>query len=302
MKPQSSEDLKASGSGNPFIETAQRPLDVLTARASGWARGQRYLDLYGALLKNCVARDMQFKVNFLLWILVEMLWFAMQLTFMSVLYMHTESIAGWTKWQVVLLMGCSHFIQQVFSALFLSNVTELSENIRTGRLDFMLLLPVNTRFLLSMRRVDFGSLVNAATAVAVIVYALHRLEWVPGAGHCLAFLIFCLLGILIHYSLTFLLACIAFWTVRAQGVIWGYYNLFNLARLPDSAFPRGPFRAVFTFAIPMLLVANIPARTLLGTLLSWTDAGLLFVMSLVCLAASEAMWRWSLRHYTSASS
>jgi ABC-type uncharacterized transport system permease subunit len=68
-------------------------------------------------------------------------------------------------------------------------------------------------------------------------------------------------GILIHYSLMFILATICFWTVRAQGIVWGYYNLFNIARMPDEAF-RGAFKAVFTFALPVLLVSNVPVRVL----------------------------------------
>jgi ABC-2 type transport system permease protein len=98
----------------------------------------------------------------------------------------------------------------------------------------------------------------------------------------------------------FLLACIAFWTVRAQGVVWGYYNLFNIARLPAEAFPRGAYRAVFTWVLPMLLVSNVPARVLADTLGS--PLGLLPVvgMSVACFAASEVVWRFSLRRYTSA--
>jgi ABC-2 type transport system permease protein len=262
----------------------------------------RYGGLYRVLLRNSLMRDMQFKANFILWIFVEMLWFAMQLAFMSVIYSHTDAIAGWTKWQVVLLVGCSHFVQQIFTAFFLSNMTEFGENIRTGRLDFLLLLPVNTRFLLSVRRMDPGALVNAATAIAVIVYALRQLGHVPGLMACVGFLICCVAGVLVHYSLTYLLACIAFWTVRAQGIVWGYYNLFNLARLPESAFPRGNFRRVFTFVLPILLVANVPAKVLLGTMESISGPLLLLLMSGVCLGASEIMWRWSLAHYNSASS
>ena len=59
----------------------------------------RYLGIYGALWKNSVAREMSFKSNFLLWIVVEFLWFALQLSFIGVLYLHTDSIASWTKWQ-----------------------------------------------------------------------------------------------------------------------------------------------------------------------------------------------------------
>ena len=116
--------------------------------------GRRYLTVYAVLWRNSVVREMGFKTNFLLWIFVELLWFAMQLCFINVIYLHTDRIGTWSKWQVVMLVATSHLIQQVFTALFLSNLTQLSEYIRTGKLDFMLLLPVNTRFLISFRLVD----------------------------------------------------------------------------------------------------------------------------------------------------
>ena len=61
----------------------------------------RYLAIYAALWKNSVTREMMFKSNFLLWIVVELLWFGLQLSFIGVLYLHTEHIGTWTKWQVV---------------------------------------------------------------------------------------------------------------------------------------------------------------------------------------------------------
>src|SRR6266567_9641565 len=196
----------------------------------------RYLGIYFALWKNSVTREMIFKSNFLLWIVVELLWFGLQLTFIGVLYLHTEHIGTWTKWQVVMLIGGSHFIQQIFQAFFLINCTNLSELIRTGKLDFLLLLPVNTRFVVSLRQVDLGSFVNATSALGVIAYAAHQMHFTPSFGHIAGFLALCLVGIVIHYSLMFLLATVSFWTVRAQGIVWGYYNLFNIARMPDEAF------------------------------------------------------------------
>jgi ABC-2 type transport system permease protein len=262
---------------------------------------RRYPALFAALWRNSITREMQFKTNFLLWILVEALWFALQLAFMSVVYGHTESIAGWNRWQVILLVGCSHFIQQVFTAFFLTNISDISEHIRTGRLDFMLLLPVNTRFLISFRKVDLGAFVNAASAVGVMVWALRNLHHTPSPLEIAAFLGLCVAGLIVHYSLMFLLSSAAFWIVRAQGVVWGYYNLFNIARIPEGAIPQGIYRRVFTFVLPMLLVSNVPAQTLLGTLRSPLHPVLLIGLSLVCFAVSEWVWRLSLRRYSSAS-
>lgn len=263
-------------------------------------RLRRYATIYLALWQNSVVREMSFKSNFLLWIVVEILWFALQLSFIGVIYLHTDHIADWTKWEVVLLLGASQFIQQIFQALFLTNCTQLSELIRTGRLDFMLLLPVNTRFLISLRQVDLGGFVNAGTGLLVIGYALRQLHVVPTAAQVLGFLLLCGAGVLIHYSLIFILSSVAFWTVRAQGIVWGYYSLFNVSRLPDAAF-QGFFRAFFTFAIPMLLVANVPAKLLLSRISTPGPMLLLLGMGGFCFLVSELMWRYCVRHYTSAS-
>jgi ABC-2 type transport system permease protein len=268
---------------------------------SGGSVVRRYFGIYRALWKNSVTREVTFKSNFLLWIIVELLWFALQLSFISVLYLHTDHIGTWTKWQVVMLIGASHFIQQIFQAFFLVNCTNLSELVRTGKLDFLLLLPVNTRFVVSLRQVDLGSFVNAASAVGVIGYAAAHLPQAPTVLESAGFLALCVAGILIHYSLMFLLASISFWTVRAQGIVWGYYNLFQIARMPDEAF-HGLFKAVFTFGLPMLLVSNVPVRVLAHMATSVTDLVLLLGMAVVCFVVSELGWRASVRRYTSASS
>jgi ABC-2 type transport system permease protein len=265
------------------------------------SRLRRHLSIYAILWRNSVVREMTFKTNFLLWIVVELLWFGLQLCFIGVLYLHTESIAGWSKWQVVFLIGTSHFIQQIFQAFFLINCTHLSELVRTGKLDFFLVLPVNTRFVVSVRQLDLGAFVNAATAVAVMGYAAGKLSLSPSVAQAAGFVMLCLAGVWIHYSLMFLLASISFWTVQAQGIVWAYYSLFNIARLPDAAF-QGLFKVVFTFAVPMLLVANVPAKWMVETLGTPWEMLLLLAMSFVCFALSEAGWRLSLRRYTSASS
>ncbi|MEK7706640.1 MAG: ABC-2 family transporter protein [Verrucomicrobiota bacterium] len=262
---------------------------------------KRYLTIYAALWKNSVTRETMFKGNFLLWIIVELLWFGLQLSFIGVLYLHTDAIGTWTKWQVVMLVGASHFIQQIFQAFFLINCANLSELVRTGKLDFLLMLPVNTRFVVSLRQVDLGGFVNAALAVALMIYAAGQLHLVPTFAHVLGFCALCAVGISIHYSLMFMLATICFWTVRAQGVVWGYYNLFQIARMPDEAFQRGVFKTVFTFALPMLLVSNVPVRLLVNTLTS-PKLLLLLGMAVVCPLVSEWVWRISVRRYTSASS
>ncbi|HEX4342362.1 MAG TPA: ABC-2 family transporter protein [Verrucomicrobiae bacterium] len=262
----------------------------------------RHFGIYTALWKNSVARELSFKGNFLLWIVVEILWFALQLCFIGVLYLNVNAIGSWTKWQYVLLVGASSFIQQIFQAFFLVNMTNLSELVRTGKMDFLLMLPVNSRFIVSLRQVDLGAFVNAVFALCVMGYAAMKMHLQPTAPQLFGFAGLCLAGIVIHYSLMFLLATISFWTVRAQGIVWGYYNMFQISRMPDEAFKWGAFKVTFTFIIPVLLVSNVPVRVLVGKLESPYPIFILLAMSVVCFVISELLWRTSLRRYTSASS
>jgi ABC-2 type transport system permease protein len=263
---------------------------------------KRYFTIYTALWKNSVAREMSFKGNFILWIFVELLWFGLQLALVGVIYSQTNSVGTWTKWQMVMLVGASSFIQQTYQAFFLINCTGLSELVRTGKMDFLLALPINTRFIVSTRQVDLGAFVNAAFAVGVMVFAAMKLHLHPTFAQFFGFVALCFVGIFIHYSLMFMLAAISFWTVRAQGIVWGYYNLFNIARMPDEAFSKAPiFKAVFTFALPILLVSNVPTRTLVNTLHSPFWWILLLALGIVWALISEWFWRFSLRRYTSAS-
>lgn len=262
---------------------------------------KRYLSLYAALWKNSVAREMSFKGNFILWIVVELLWFGLQLSFVTVVFSQTQTVGTWTKWQMVLLVGASNFIQQLYQAFFLTNCTNLSELVRTGKMDFLMALPVNTRFLVSSRVVDLGAFVNATFGLCVMIFAAVKLHLHPTFVQLLGFGILCMVGILIHYSLMFILATICFWTVRAQGIVWGYYNLFNIARMPDEAF-HGAFKAVFTFALPVLLISNVPVRVLADKVASPYAWILLLGLGALWAAISEWFWRLSLQKYTSASS
>jgi ABC-2 type transport system permease protein len=149
--------------------------------------------------------------------------------------------------------------------------------------------------------VDLGAFVNALFALGVMLFAAAKLHLHPGFGQLAAFSALCVVGILIHYSLMFMLATVCFWTVRAQGIVWGYYNLFNIARLPDEAF-QGPFKAVFTFCLPVLLVSNVPVRILADKITSPVAWLSLLGIGLLWALLSEWFWQFSIRRYTSASS
>jgi len=262
----------------------------------------RYLEIYWLMIRNSLIREMNFKANFILWMVVELLWFLGQIVFLEVLFSHTDRIGDWSKWECVLLVGTHQLTSQLFQAFFYVNLAELPDLIRTGRLDLFLTLPVDAQFAVSTRRFGMDNIVNAFVGVAIVVFSLYQLHVVPSAQAVALYVVAILFGVAVHYAVMFFLATIAFWIVRAQGLIYGYYNVFNIARFPDVVF-RGVFRVIFSYLIPVILVANVPSRLLARSFDSpWNGLAQLAGATCFVVIATRMFWHFALRRYASASS
>ena len=263
---------------------------------------RRYLEIYWLMVRNSLIREMNFKANFLLWIVVELLWFLGQIVFIEVLFQYVDQIGDWTKWDVVALVGTHQLIGQIFQAFFYVNVANLPELVRTGKLDLMLVLPIDAQFAVSTRQFGLDNLLNAGVGVAIVTVSLSKLGIIPTSGQVLLYGIGVVLGVAVHYAIMFSLATLSFWIVRAQGLLYGYFNLFNIGRYPDVVF-RGFFKLLFSYLIPVILVANVPVR-LLTKAFERPAEGLfqLAGAAMFIMLASRLLWTFALRRYSSASS
>ncbi len=255
------------------------------------------------MFRNSLIREMNFKANFLLWILVELCWFAGQIVFLEVLFAHIGAIGDWTKWQVVLLVATHQLIGQLYQGFFFVNVAGIPELVRTGRMDFTLLLPMDSQFAVSTRQFGLDSIINAMVSVALVIFCLGKLGITPGVGQVLLYGVALGFGIAVHYAIMFFLATASFWIVRSRGLMSGYFSLFTLARYPDVIY-RGGFRLFFTWVIPIILVANVPARVLMGTFDGSPLGPMLQLLAaaVIVLVGSRMFWKLALTRYTSASS
>ncbi|NBT90886.1 MAG: hypothetical protein EBT50_08705, partial [Verrucomicrobia bacterium] len=109
-----------------------------------------------------------------------------------------------------------------------------------------------------------------------------------------------LTGLLVHYAVLMGLVSLTFWIIQAESVLLGYYTIFHVARIPREA-ATGWIRLVFTFALPLLLVANVPASTLIRGL-EPRPILLLLLSSLLVAVLATAFFLFGLRRYQSASS
>ncbi len=260
----------------------------------------RYLRLWAACARYSFIRSLMFRMDFLMWALVELFWMGVNVALVSVIYEHTDAIAGWNRYQMLLLIGTSLMTQRILMGLFWSNLFELGRNVRSGHFDFFLAQPGNVLFMASTRKLDLDSLANVVVAASIVVFAAQRLGLQPDLFTVAAYLFAVFCALVIHYSLLVSVVSLSFWIIKAEGLEHSYFTLSEFSRLPRPAF-RGLFEVVFVWLLPVVIMSNVPAQTLFagvhGPSLLWLAGAALFWFSCALM-----LFHRGLRRYASASS
>ena len=278
-----------------------------------------YTRVFLTFVRNSLVRDMSFRSNFLLESVASTAWVAMNLGFYLLIFNYTPEIgagSGWGKYEFFVFLATTMFVNSLVQAFFMPNAQEFSELIRTGRLDFALLKPIDTQFLVSLQRVVWSSLANFGVGLCLLAFSVWKLSTRsvdPVALHPIAMAVYpfyVLCGVAILYSLMITLAATSIWLGRNQSLYNFWFYITNFSRYPMEIYsgPFGdPLRQFFTFVIPVLVVVNVPARLMAWPLdLSSPDQLGLPLFALVATAGSLVASRWvfkrALLSYRSASS
>ena len=262
-----------------------------------------YLRIWFASARYSIVRTLMFRGDFLVWSIVELLWMTVNLLMISVIYRHTNSVAGWSKYEMVLLVGTSMLIQRFLMGFFWSSIFEMGRNIRTGYFDFYLAQPGNVMFMATTRKLDPDGLVNSVVAMGVVYYATRELGLHPGFAEVALYACMVFSGLVVHYSIMVLSISLAFWLTSAQGIEGSYFTLTEFSRLPKEAFKGLVTRVLFVWLLPVVVISNAPARLLLPRYgFEWKWAGALFLFAALWLALAVFVFHRGLRRYASASS
>jgi len=254
----------------------------------------------GRLWKIAIQQDLAFRWQVVSNVLGSALTVLFALMTFHIAYSHTQGIGGWNKYQAFLLVGIFQ-LYTVLSSVFLSpNLAAMMGTVYEGELDGLLLLPVSAQLVLSLRSINLTNTVNLVPGLCVIVYALVQLGIAPTVGDMFLCVVMLLTGIVTVYALWFISLTLEFWFAGMWS--WQYFipYLFEFARYPDGIY-KGSVKVVFMTVAPVVVVANVPARAILGDL-AWKTALYSLCLAGVMLMLSRLQWKWALRHYTSASS
>jgi ABC-2 type transport system permease protein len=282
-----------------------------------------YLRVFFTFARNSLVRDMTFRVNFLIECASSVTWTAMNLGFYLLIFQHTTQIGadtGWGKWEFFAFLATTMLVNSLVQAFFMPNCEDVSELIRTGGLDFALLKPIDTQFLISLEKVDWSSLANFAAGLVLLVVSLTAMTARPENPLVLSpltivlYVFYVLCGVAILYSLMISLSATSIWLGQNRSLYDFWFYITNFSRYPmeiyDGRWGR-PLRWAFTYLVPVLIVVNVPAQIIARPIAPggtspahtvWPLAAFALVATAGSLVASRWIFQAALRSYRSASS
>jgi ABC-2 type transport system permease protein len=259
-----------------------------------------YLRVWLASVRYSVVRTMMFRMDFIMWSLVELFWMTVNVLLIHVIYAHTDAIAGWNKHEMLVLVGTGMLLQRLMMGFFWSNLFELGRNIRTGHFDFFLAQPGNPLFMVSTRKLDLDGLLNSFIALAVVVYAVGELGLSPGILDVVGYVLLLGAALVIHYAVVLLSVSLTFWIISSEALVGTYFTIFEFARLPRRAF-YGLNAVLFVWVLPAVISSNVPASALIHGFQP-AYAFWLVAAAGAWLVLAVILFHRGLRRYSSASS
>lgn len=259
---------------------------------------KRYLKVLTLFWSTAIAAEMEYRVNFLLASLSSLGNLVGSLFGLFLFYSKGYTFSGWSWEEALIVLGIFTLLQGFSATILAPNLESIVRHVQEGTLDFVLLKPIRSQLWLSTHTLSPWGLPDLVFGCAIILYAGEKLGL--RISDYLMSVIPLFFGLVILYSLWFMLGATSIWFVKISNVTEVLRGLVEAGRYPMVAYPTA-YRFFFTFIIPIAFLTTIPAEAMLGrSQITWTlGAG---VLAMLLFFLSTQFWRFALRFYTSASS
>ena len=211
-----------------------------------------------------------------------------------------EALGVFSREDVIIFLIITFLADTFYMFFFSGNIFHLNRYMIKGELDYFLLKPVHSQFMVSFRYVKSYAIISIFILSGLLIrqvlsYSNHIsfLNW----G---SFLISFIMGTVLLYCVDFIISSICFWFKNFSVAGWFSNNVKQFSMKPDSIY-FGALKNILLSIVPMAMIASIPVRFLIyGFKMD------LFILQItICMIffiGARYFWLKSLVKYESASS
>lgn len=233
-------------------------------------------------------------------ILLDLIWLGWELVSLQIIFSNTVSLGGWGRGELIVLLGVLWMVNTFMSALIWPNTEKFNASVRDGSLDYMLLQPANSMFLVSFSRITVWRLADLVLAIVLIAVGVNMAGDVTTPLNILLFSLLTVSGALVIYSLWIVLIAFTFWFTKFDNNVTILQALTDTGRYPITVYPWW-LRVIVTYIVPIGLATTVPVQALRGELTGWNVLVFLGV-SLAAVFIASRVWKVGVKRYSGASS
>ncbi len=222
----------------------------------------KYIRLYLNFVKNSFRRDSMYRFNFVVNMFTVVLGYVSNVLFFYFLYnTGIEDISGWSRYQVYILLATVWIIDSIFGGVFFFNLIRIPMKVENYDLDSILTKPVNPVFMISMRQFNTGLFAGTFFGAGFLIYTLFAANFKIQFMNIISYIVLILCGVLILFSVLFIMVTFSLRFVRIQGLIKMFWTMMEIGKNPFSIYPN-ILRFAFVFLIPAITIYNFPSSVL----------------------------------------
>ena len=258
------------------------------------------LKLLSAFLKVNIQMALAYRADTVVNILLNLMWLGWELLSLNIIFSNTTTLGGWGLGELIALLGVFRLVNTLMIALIWPNTEKFNQSIRDGSMDYTILQPVNSMFLVTFSRITVWRIWDLVLAIILIVVGINMAGDITTPLNILTFILLAITGTLIIYSLWIVLIAMTFWFTKFDNNVTILQALLDAGRYPSTVYPVW-LRVIVTFVIPIAVATTIPLQALRGEL----EPGriLLFIgVSIISFWIATKVWKLGLKQYSGASS
>ena len=260
----------------------------------------RYTKIIKSFWISSLSIELEYKLNFIVEIISVFGNLIGSIFVLYLFYSYNPNFAGWS-WESSLVLLGIYSILEGFTISFLQpNLSKIVRHVQNGTLDFILLKPVDSQFWLSTRVFSPWGIPSWFLGILIISYGIIKSGIEVTLVKYILFTFLLLSGLLILYSLWFIIASTSIWFVKIWNANEVLRAILMAGKYPIYAFPP-ILRTIFTFLIPLAFLTTFPAEAILGTL-NYSLLLISLFLSVFFFSLSRSFWKYAIKFYTSASS
>lgn len=258
------------------------------------------LKLLSAFLKVNIQMSLAYRADTIVNILLNLMWLGWELLSLNIIFNNTDTLGGWGLGELIALLGVFRLVNTMMIAFIWPNTEKFNQSIRDGSMDYTILQPVNSMFLVTFSRITVWRFWDLILAFVLIVVGVNMTGGSTSPLQTLTFSLLAITGMIIIYSLWIVLIALTFWFTKFDNNVTILQALMDAGRYPATVYPVW-LRVIITFIIPIAVATTIPLQALRGEL-STAQVFMFIGVSAISFLIASRVWKAGLKQYSGASS